>query len=64
MVSFTKTDIKYRDFSLLVNIPKTAFGFDKGNLVIFRNYSPGDAIPDKMNLAISQPMSQQLEIGQ
>jgi len=64
MELFSQIEIKYRDFMLVVNVPRTVFGFSKGDQVVFRDYSPGDSIPLHMLLAVSKPMAKQLEIGQ
>ncbi|MBF0502317.1 MAG: hypothetical protein HQM09_19410 [Candidatus Riflebacteria bacterium] len=64
MELFTRTEQKYRDFSLVVNVPRTALGFSKSDQIVFREYSPGDPLPVHSILAVSKPMEQQLEIGQ
>ena len=64
MENFSRVAGKYRDFSLVVKVPETVFGFRLGDEVVFREYSPDDRLVNGHILAVSKPMGSILEIGQ
>jgi hypothetical protein len=64
MEPFTKVNEHYRDFTVLVNVESTVFGFQKGDLVTFREVDPGQSFFTGQLLAVVRPRGNQIEIGQ